>query len=405
MKREKIFFRIIYAYIILVFFYGIVIKATVNLPLLFSLKTYLPEILIGIAASLYLTNKKNWMFTKFEFVGIVYFLTVIIINCVTCGFSNDALYCFRDIYIPIFACLIYMKIDFSSKALEKFYRFILIISMIYLVSGAILGIVEVMNGWDWTSKFYTGYSFYDVDAYSKVKISEASGQLRAPGLTGNSVSFSYYGLIAIIAILNKKDFNPVFKTFFFVSEIIILFCTLNKTTFIILGIIALYYLFNRLNKVIRNILLLVIGIIALSYIVMHINNDIFYSVLDRFRFWGTLDSYVNPLEVLVPYNSFSYNPGAEGILSFWDNTYLFFLFSIGIFGTVWVYFLSYKLKKRGCIVHTNMKLFFNYLYVFMMLSSLFNNITSGRAYFGLYLLIGAIYYKSNVNATNNDCKC
>ena len=254
---------------------------------------------------------------------------------------------------------------------------------------------------EWTSKFYTGYSFYNVDPYSKVKISESSGQLRAPGLTGNHVSFSYYGLIAIIAILNKKNLKPIFKVFFFSCEIIILICTLNKTAMVILMIIAMYYLLKKINKVIRVLFMVVSGSGALFYMLTHIDNDIFYSTLDRFRFWGILVSYLNPLEIIFPYNSFLYNPGAEGILSFWDNTYLFFLFSLGIVGSVYVFFLCYILSVNGIAAHPNMRLFFKYLYILLILSSLFNNITNGRAYFGLYLLIGGIYYSRNINVIIN----
>ena len=69
----KKFFRIIYAYIILVFFYGLIIKITVDYPLLFSMKTYLPDILIGFAVVICLLNIKNYSLTKIEFIGILYF--------------------------------------------------------------------------------------------------------------------------------------------------------------------------------------------------------------------------------------------------------------------------------------------------------------------------------------------
>lgn len=399
MKKEKLFIRLIYAYIILVLFYGIVIKVTINSTLIFSLKTYLPEVLIVIAALICLTNKKSWLFTKFEVIGALYFLTVIFINFEIHGFSYDVLYLFRDMYIPIFTCLIFMKMELSSEILDKFYRFIWIISMIYLISGALLGIVEVMHGWKWSSEFYTGYSFYNVDPYSKVKISQAFGQLRAPGLTGNSVSFSYYGILAMAAIFNKRNFNLIFKIFFFICEMTILVSTLNKTAIVIFIVIAFSYLFKRVNKFNRNVIYLVLGIIAMVYVTTQINSDIFYSTLARIRYWGTLDSYVNPFEIILPYNSFLYNPGAKGFLSFWDNTYLYFLFSVGIFGTMWIYILCYKLKKRICIANANMRNFFNYLFGFLILSSLFNNITEGRAFFGLYLLLGGIYYSRNACST------
>ena len=93
--------------------------------------------------------------------------------------------------------------------------------------GSILSIIEEMMGWEWTSKFYTGYSFYGTDPYSKIKVANSFGLLRVPGLTGNYSTFVLYSLIAIvIIIINTK--SKIFKAIWMTLGIICIFFLLTN---------------------------------------------------------------------------------------------------------------------------------------------------------------------------------
>lgn len=392
MKQERKIANLLLLYLTYIFFYGLIIKASRGMGILFTLKTYVPEIILLFVAIKCIFTTKSSRVEKFSFVGGFYFLCVLIIGFGFYGISIDAFYLIRDLFMPIFLGIILARKEFHEETLTRFYSIFLKICMIYLILGAILGIIEYSNGWEWTSKFYAGHSFYGTDEYTKVIITEAYGQLRAPGLTGNHVSFSYYAMIATIAVLASKSLGWVKKFIFTVCGIAILISTTNKTAIVCFAIVLAFYVFRKVGKKWKFAMMGISGIIAATYLGSHVSSDIFLSTFARFDFWKTIKNYVNPIEILIPYNVFSYNPNASGVISFWDNTYLFLLFTTGLFGVIWIYLFCYKMYKNNR--NTNLQFMFEQMFVFLVLASLFNNITNGRAYFSVFLIINGFYSKA-----------
>ena len=397
MLKERQILFLIKIYFVLLFFYGILIKLTIWNNFLFEFKSFLPEIiLIILCIDLAL---KTWPHINlFSIVGLVWYGAIIVINIADVGFSQiTALYSFRDCYIPLFLTIFLYQYSFRKTSLEGFGNFLVKLSIIYLVAGALLGIIERACGVEWTSKFYTGYVFYGGDS-SGVKISEANGQLRAPGLTGNSASFSFYAVLSMIVLFRSKRISPVLKICMFVCGFIIIWSTSNKTAYIgLAGIIACYIVYYGLSstkyKAAMIAGLFVAVIVGTCCIPFFINA--FPSLQERFVLWGDLFSQTSPLELLLPYRAFYYGAGGEGFSSVLDNSYLYFVLSGGIVGVVWIYGFAFKMANSAARSYGDKWLFWM-LVIFLILSSVTTNITQGRAYFSLCFMILALYSKCKI---------
>ena len=182
-----------------VFFYGIIVKITISNNLLFQIKTYIPEVLL-LVIMIECVMQGKLHIKKATFYLLTYSILVFIFNLFSFGLNEQALYLVRDIYIPLFAFAFIIEAKITEYGTEYFFDKIIPLLKIYLVLGLTLAVLEQIRGWEWTSQFYTGYSFYGQDPYSKVKIAHNLGLLRAPSLSGNFATFGYYCLIADIII-------------------------------------------------------------------------------------------------------------------------------------------------------------------------------------------------------------
>ncbi len=193
-------------YIIYVFLYGVVIKFTMPNEILFSVKTYIPETILGIICVMCNGSKIQ---TNSALL-IIWSLLVFIINVINYGTGESMFYLLRDIYIPMLTFCFIKNVSFAEDDVEKFQQRLIVFSKAYLVVGLALCIMEQIKGWEWTSAFYTGYSFYGQDPVSKVKIAHNLGLLRASSLTGNFATFGFYCLICYAVITSfstKKSIN------------------------------------------------------------------------------------------------------------------------------------------------------------------------------------------------------
>ena len=117
-KEERYILDICLFYIIYVFLYGIVIKLTISNGLIFQIKTYIPEFVLGLITILSII-KNRFQIKRYMLVLLMYSLIVLIFNICLYGFNQQGLYSMRDVYIPMVAfCFIGTKV--SDKATQDF---------------------------------------------------------------------------------------------------------------------------------------------------------------------------------------------------------------------------------------------------------------------------------------------
>lgn len=389
-------------YIIYVFCYGIVVKVTMYNELLFNIKTYIPEILLFLSICLGLVCRKVKISLDTVILS-VYLCFIALINIIIHGINEQCLYLTRDLYLPLFLFLLLRGLSFDDEAKEWFLKKIVTFCKAYLVVGFILAVLEQYMGWYWTSSFYTGYAFYGQDPLSKVRIAHNFGLLRVPSMSGNYATFGNYSVLAFCMVIfggeDKKSIKEVILWSLISMGCIVL--STNKSALFAYSIINMYILrkyilignaslFSVLGYLIAS--LLIILSIALGMDATLNENSFLYSYYQRFDVWREIVNGVDAIEVIIPYNQFLYGSGAEGVFGFWDNTYIYLLFSIGIVGVLILSKIIYSLIKeqekinRIAIPAT----------IILLVLSLTTNITQGRAYLTIFLIIISLRLKTSI---------
>lgn len=392
-RREKKILILCMCYFMYVFCYGIVIKLTISDSLLFQIKTFIPELLLLLVMVECMLQGKIHL-NRVSFYLAVYSLVVFVFNLINFGLNEQSLYLIRDIYMPLFAFIFLMSANITEEGAEYFLTKMVPFLKVFLIAGLLLAVVEQMRGWEWTSQFYTGYTFYGQDSFSKVKIAHNLGLLRAPSLSGNFATFGYYCLIADIIIRARS--SKIWKTILW--DAITLACIVlatNKSAIVAFAIVlvlggtsTIRSKSARLNKV---IIAGVVGVALLSAVwLLGDNSDsagYLTGLINRFDIWNRLSSQVEWTEALFPFRQFAYGTGAEGPVSFWDNTYLYSLFSQGIIGSaLWFIVLKDEYKKGKKVKDNTIKLSISYMTILLLVLGLTVNVTQGRGFFSLYLV-------------------
>lgn len=393
-KYENSTINLCLAYIVYVFLYGIVIKLTFSNSVLFQIKTYIPEIFLILI--ILISILKNGLKLKRCFILLLgYSLIIFLINLINYGLNTQALYLIRDIYIPLFAfCFLSMN-TLSEKGMNRFVKRLVGFFKLYLIVGFLLALVQQLKGWEWASSFYTGYIFYGQDPLSKVKVAHSFGLLRAPSLSGNFATFGNYCLISAVCI-NAKS-NKFWQRLFW--DILALSCMVlatNKSAIVALAVVFVLRqtvdIRNKSKRMNKTILILILGFLGVTTTILLGDNssspNVFASVFARFDIWKGILADTSIIEVLFPYKQFMYGTGAEGGLGFFDNLYLYSLVTQGILGTViWVYSL---IKVYKCRIKQDNIICQRYVYgltIALLVLGLTVNVTQGRGFFSLYLIL------------------
>lgn len=396
-KKEKYILNLCLFYTIYVFLYGIVIKFTISNSLIFQIKTYIPEFILGSITVL--TIMKNGIRIKRYLLALLmYSLVVFILNFCLYGFTEQASYCIRDIYIPLIAFCFLIQVEVSDEGMKKLTQRLALFFKVYIIAGLVLALMQQAMGWEWASTFYTGYSFYGQDPVSKVKIAHNFGLLRAPSLSGNFATFGYYCLIAVIFIDAYSD-KFWKKLFWDILAVVCMVLATNKSAIVAFAVVFILRFTGDIRKkstwVNRAVMgLILIVAVSSTFILMGDNSDgagLFTSVFARFDIWQEIFSDTSMLELAVPYKMFMYGSGVEGGLGFWDNTYLYCAFTQGIVGIVlWarVIMKTYSIRMRN-----RNKSVQHYVYemtVVLLILGLTVNVTQGRGYLTHYLMLLAV---------------
>ncbi len=393
-KYERSTINLCLVYIIYIFLYGIVIKITFSNSALFQIKTYIPEAILSLI--ILISVLRNGIKVKgFSMSLLGYSAVVFLINLVIYGLNEQALYWIRDLYIPLVAFSFLLTMKFSPDGMQQFSNKLIVFFKVYLIAGLALAIIQQIQGWEWASSFYTGYTFYEQDEISKIKIAHNMGLLRAPSLSGNFATFGYYCLIAAIFIDAKT--SGFWKKLFW--DIIALLCMIlatNKSAMVafvvVLALRQTVDLRNTSKRLNNIILVLIAGFLGITTIMLLDDNSSGQNVLTglfaRFDVWKEILADTSVLETLFPYKQFMYGSGVEGGVGFFDNIYLYSLFTQGIAGTVlWVYVLSKVYKSR--MKHENLMVR-HYVYeltIALLVLGLTVNVIQGRGFFSPYLVL------------------
>ena len=286
-----------------------------------------------------------------------------------------------------------MKDDSINQFLNK----LCVISYIALLIGFVLGLFQYINGWEWTSSWYTGYSFWGTDTASSMYIMTSDSHVRVPSITGHNVKFAMASFFqALIIFYGTKDNDNRKKRFIYITTIVFaitnIYISNNKTTLVIVFVIFSIWLIKnapRYTKIIIGVT--IITIILYTYYQLTYSTDFMLSFYDRFSKWSQIFQQNVSINLLVPISTFNFAGNGQAsiaALNYWDNTYLYFAFAYGIIGLVLLIIWIYKLNKKAkeLCEKNSIQGIVQYLTIFTLLASLTTSIVLGRCFFSIYLI-------------------
>ena len=394
---KKIIEYLIYIYISLSMFSGVLVKIFSGNSRLLFLKTILPELVLILLCILItiIMLKDGAKRKKNNYIRILffYFTAVIICNLPFVNTIKAVLYVVRDIYLPFVVLFLSNEVEiFNSDEIKTIFNKIYKIVIIQIIFGFILAIVQNKLGWQWSSRFYAGYEFYGKDAVTGIKIWSTNGVLRVPSLAGDSTLFAFYNILSYLIIKNSK---LKFKNILILLCFFNIFLSTNKTCIIILLIDILLEVIRKVNKASKAIVIYIImTLFIISMLGLYTLRPEFFSTLFiRFDNWNYIfDKFkvINPIG-----NLFNIGAGVNGFEAVFDNSYLYILFSYGFFG-VCIYILAliriYKSNKNHRIIVDMIKVVF--------IGGVTTNIFQGRVFFIQFCILTLIFSNSFKSAIN-----
>lgn len=397
--HERLFISCILINIIVIEFYGIIIKYTYNNMILFNIKTYIPEF-VGILALIFISfYNRNKSINKYELIFSFYMIFILILNLLFQPTYNSVMMTVRDVIFPLIILIVLSNNFIREEPYEVFMKYLFMIEFIFAVSTLALGLVELYRGWEWTCKFYVDYTFWGQDNISKLMISSNDEYLRVPGTTGSSVKCGTYSLISFIIAYEYNNIKyKLIRIITIICSIVNILIYNNRSSLV--ALIVLFFLIiirsQRINIKIKNILKIA-AILTAVISVVGIQSK-FASIIDRIENWKEFVKWNLLRNIFIPLNTFNFSAAGDelGIKTFtnvWDNGYLFFIYSFGIIGMFLIVKILYKQFKFYKLYIEKRNIYRNIssdLLICLIVLSFTTNIFLGRAYFGMFVIIFGI---------------
>lgn len=399
---EKTVLALIATALVWTLFYGLIVKFTIDSSILFSIKTFVPEVLLCVACSIAIFSDLIINLKKIEILLICNMFLIVTLGFVTDNADNAAVV-FRDVVIPVtaFVCITSMKV---SPAFAN--RFISILTgtlFIYVLGSIVLYCIEAHQGYEWTARFYTGYYFWGQDPVSKIQINSNGDAMRLPALTGSSVKSAMGGVAALAVFLSNEKLS---RTRRYICCALALICVIlfnNRASLV--AAIALIAL-AAINKVSTNLQMRTVSYICLAFAAMAVftillENDGSLSVDSlflRFSYWKEILSSDGIENTLLPTHVYSLSSGGAGIegvglTTSWDNGFLYLLFSFGapflllfIADIIGYWKTMVRKEAESQFAKISSQIIYNII-ISTLLLSITTNIFQGRSWYFLFVII------------------
>lgn len=336
-----------------------------------------------------------------------FYIFILILNLLNITEAIQVYYVVRDSLIPFLVLVTIKHVNFNKSEVEKILQRITTILCIQGIFGLVLGVIESLKGWEWTSKFYTGYVFYGNDPLTAIKVNEIGNILRIPSIAGTSVIYGMMGAITVILLLFYEKSRKKKIIFLLISFINILLSTYRTSLVIAIVSVGIYILLKFKPKMRIIILNFATSLLLLGALFGWIVNKITLlspeSLYDRINnTWSIALEELKSFQMFLPLNTYSIggnanyrlNSNIDIVFSYIDNMFLYILLSFGLIGLILFLILEFKLYKDastqayGSIVKV--------LTICFLIGGMFTNLFQGRSFCIIYfIVVGIILNKEN----------
>lgn len=374
--------------------YGLLVKFTIGNSFLFSAKTLIPEVSTFLGAIfLVFSSRSSVAFKHSELMLLLIVASVMIVNIPLAESSTEVLVVVRDVFMPLCMLLILCGINISQRFREHFVTLFSALAILYLLGTGVLWVIEFRNGYEWTEFFYTGYTFWGTDPYSKIVVSSNGMIPRLPTLAGSSVKSATYCVFAVLLIFANRNYK-LFTKWAFAIFGLLLIVALNNRASLLAMIIVLVLLFSysfeiNLSRLVKYAML-AICIAFLAYLLLSQSSSM-NSLFDRFNLWSdiiTSDAVSNLLFPMAVYSVSALGSGLEGLslTTSWDNGFLYFAESFGIAALILLMVVFSNYWKRAA-TDVSEERTARLIIVATVILALSTNVFNGRCWISMLPLI------------------
>lgn len=377
-------------YIQIILYNGIIKHFGLQLHILETLRPFLPEFFLSIYLIGWLISKKSYL-KKPVHLGM-WLLAVCIMSFFNAPNGTAILSAVRDLLEPCLFLITLSTIFLNDYEKNKLNNMIEKVFMIFVIVGVYFAVIQRLNGSQWTSTYFAGYPVWGVDTESGIRVTSGSFGFKVLGTTASAETFGFYNMLALILILfsNRK---VLLKVIIIVLTFLNMYYSGMKTALLIAVLVLYIYLMNKQGKNMRVVLkigsLLILSCLFyyMTFVLSDWEDSSFYA---RLVLWKTLFSKENLINLIFPMNMYFYSAkaGNTGIISFWDNSYFYLMFSTGVVGLLlFISNLWEKSRTLRRINDNNMINCGNMIILSIVLSSISTCIFLGRNYVAIAIVI------------------
>lgn len=325
----------IFGYISVLLFNGIIKHIGLSIHFLEQIRLYLPEMFMFLIILGWIISKKY--IKKIDLFFMFWIIIVMILSTSNIPSANSVLSAIRDLLEPFVLLFVISTRRISTVQrndidlmIERLFAFFILIGIAYAV-------IQRINGSVWTSIYFTGHQVWGVDTISGIRVTSGSFGFKVLGTTASAETFGFYNMLAIILVLFSNHFKKVTKTVLVGIAFVSIFFSGMKTALIVAILIVYICLMNKFGKQIKLFTKLgsVVLLLALFYYMTFVLSDWEdSSILQRLILWQSLGDGGYGINMIIPMSMFFFSAkaGNTGVISFWDNSYLYLMFSTGIIG-------------------------------------------------------------------------
>lgn len=377
-------------YLLAILFNGYLMHLGLTAHLIETIRPFLPECFILFILFAWILSRPRIMLIDLQLW--LYLLFVCALGLTRIPSAHSILSVVRDYLEPLILLTVVSSFKITELEKEKLFRLIGKVFALFIVIGFFFSVRQKLMGWQWTSEYFAGYAVWGVDKNASIRVSNGWMGFKVLGTTGSAETFGFYSAYAILFLLyNGFRRKPLNYILVIMAGINLFLSGMKTPMLIILMILFATLVLPRRKKmgVFGMVLMVIFGAGIFLYMIMDAGAWTETSVYLRLILWQDLLDLRHMINLLIPRNIFQYSDGAGnvGITGFWDNSYLYIMFSTGVLGLVLL--LQCIVRRYKIITRVEKNKFTQYTMLYLALSSLTTCIFFGRNVITtLFLVLG-----------------
>lgn len=393
----------IFGYIFILLFNGVIKHIGLSILFLEQVRPYLPEMFMFLIIVGWIVSKKY--IKKIDFFFMFWIITVMLLSTSNIPSANSVLSAIRDLLEPFVLLFVISSRRISTVQKNDIDLMVERLFALFILIGIAYAVVQRINGSVWTSIYFAGHQVWGVDTISGIRVTSGSFGFKVLGTTASAETFGFYNMLAIIVVLFSNHFKKMTKTVLVCVAFVSIFFSGMKTALIVAILIVYICLMGKFGKQIKLFTKIGSAVLLLSlfyYMTFVLSDWEDSSFLQRLILWQSLGDDGYGINMIIPMNMFFFSAkaGNTGIISFWDNSYLYLMFSTGIIGLIMSINMIYQKVKLISYINRSWLNVDGVILLSLALCSISTCLFLGRNYIAVALIIiGYHYSEQNVILT------